>query len=315
MAAQDFSSALPAPAPTMANPGYGKRNAPGQSPRTRRDFVHLPAREAALAALVDRLPEGAAMDAKTLATLSPVYGQAACRTALKRLSEAGHVRRITEHLAIDGGRRWVTRTYFSRTARSDAWWERFLGGGVETEADAADVRPTERPERPARPEGPARSRAYAALAALSRADLRLTLSAAECAALEPLAAEWLARGADEALLAAVLTAGLPDRVHCAGALVRRRLTDKMPPELPAPRQPLLRIMECALCGVPGRPDALPGGLCRDCRGEVPRPQSPGALAPDQVRRRIAELRAGVRAGSVPRKGRGELRDQPPTART
>nr|WP_241561462.1 hypothetical protein [Streptomyces orinoci] len=297
----------------MANPGYGKRNAPGQSPRTRRDFEHLPAREAALAALIDRLPEGAAMDAKTLAALSPEYGQAACRSALKRLSEAGHVRRITEHLAVEGGRRWVTRTYFSRSARSDAWWQRFLDGDLDAEAE--EERPAAPPRAPAG--RPARSRAYAALAALGCADSRLSLSAAECAALEPLAAEWLARGADEGQLTTALTAGLPVPVHCAGALVRRRLTDKMPPELPAPelsaaRQPL-RIMECALCAVPGRPEALPGGLCRDCRGEAPRPQRPDALAEEHVRQRIALLRAGVRDGAS-RQRHGELRDRPQTAR-
>lgn len=43
----------------MANPGYGKRSAPDQRPRTAHDFAHLPPREAAIAAYLDRLPDGA----------------------------------------------------------------------------------------------------------------------------------------------------------------------------------------------------------------------------------------------------------------
>ncbi|MDC0772554.1 hypothetical protein [Streptomyces sp. HD] len=59
MADAQFSAAsLPArvsPHP-MANPGYGKRSAPDQRPRTAHDFAALPPREAAIAAYVDRPP-------------------------------------------------------------------------------------------------------------------------------------------------------------------------------------------------------------------------------------------------------------------
>lgn len=51
----------------MANPGYGKRDAPDQRPRTNHDFAHLPPREAAVAAYIDRLPGGADISVKTLA--------------------------------------------------------------------------------------------------------------------------------------------------------------------------------------------------------------------------------------------------------
>ncbi|MFI1254902.1 hypothetical protein ACH4U6_14035 [Streptomyces netropsis] len=271
----------------MANPGYGKRSAPGQSPRRKGDFAHLARREAAVAALIDRLPEGAAMDAKTLAATSPDYGQAACRTALKRLTEAGHLRRIKEHLVTDEGSRWVTRTYFSRTARGDGWWEGFLAGDVTEE------------EPPSPAAGPApRSRAYAVLAGLSSADTRLSLSAAECAGLEELAAEWLVRDPDEGRMVSALTAGLPREVHCPGGLMRTRLVEKLPPERFAPvarpdRAPL-RIMECAVCGVPGRPDALPGGLCRDCRGERRSSEADGPTAAE-IRARVDRMRADVRA--------------------
>ncbi|MCA6094721.1 hypothetical protein LE181_21425 [Streptomyces sp. SCA3-4] len=273
--------ARPPHAYPMAKPGYGKKSVPDQTPRTATDFAHLPPREAQVAAFVDRLPEGAAMDAKSLAAQLPAYGQAACRTALRRLSEAGHLRRVKEHLkGDDGAYHWVTRSYFSRTARDDAWWTAVLTGEV-----------------PEQPSGPApRSRAYAALAAAGRTDPRMTLSHADCVALEPLAAAWLERGTSETHVVRELTTGLPSQVHHAAALARRRLIDKLPPErLPEAREArevptALRLLECTVCAVPGRPEALPGGLCRDCRGE-PQPPLPAALTPEEVHARAALLRA------------------------
>ncbi len=256
----------------MAAPGYGKRSVPDQGPRRPEAFAHLPAREAYVAAYLDRLPEGAAMDVKTLAKELP-YGQQALRTALNALSAAGHLRRVREPVSEDRTQ-WVFRTYFSRTARGDAWWNRFLNGDDTT---------------PAVEQPPATSPAYDALAALGRADARLSLSAADCAALEPLAAEWLARGASRAELIRQLTAGLPPDVHSPAALTRTRLKVKMPPERALP--PGRRIMECTGCGAPGRPEALSGGLCRPCHGEAP-PEEP----PVDVRAHAAAVRAASRAG-------------------
>ncbi|WP_405686696.1 hypothetical protein [Streptomyces sp. NBC_01387] len=71
-------------------------------------------------------------------------------------------------------------------------------------------------------------------------------------------------------------------VHAAGAFVRQRLTDKMPPER-MPTAPGARsgwVMECTNCGRPGAPDALPGGICAECR----------SLPPEEVHRRVATLR-------------------------
>lgn len=98
MAYTNSSCALPTPAHPMAGPGYGKRPAPDQSPRHSGDFAHLPKREAAVAAFIDRLAEGAAMDHKTLAKHIADYGQAAIRSALKALTNAGHLRRIKEQV-------------------------------------------------------------------------------------------------------------------------------------------------------------------------------------------------------------------------
>jgi hypothetical protein len=282
----------------MARTGYGKREAPDQLPCGEADFAHLPEREAYLAGFIDRLPEGAAIDYKTLANEQPRYGQQAVRSALNALAEAGHLRRIRETVG-EGRTQRVTRTYFSRTARDDAWWARFLAGDAMGAGGTGERQPDERPA--ARPVGPPRrrSQAYEALASLGTADPRMALSAAECEALEPLAAEWLARGVTAPQLVRALTSGLPSDVHSPGAFARRRLNDKMPPEpapattqTPTPR----RVMECVQCGRPGSPAALPGGLCRLCRDE----QAPAAPPRTDVRAHVARLRATVR--TAPRSG-------------
>ncbi|MFI8082764.1 hypothetical protein ACIF6L_18455 [Kitasatospora sp. NPDC086009] len=277
----------------MASPGYGKRSAPGQNPPHADDFAQLPAREAYLARLVDRLPEGAAMDTKTLAREQPHYGQQAVRSALNRLSVAGHLRRVRER--VDGDRtQWVFRTYFSRTPRDDAWWSRFLTvGDTDGSADTgpAQVHPDERPHPRVD-----RSPAYRALAALGLADPRLALSARDCDSLEPLAAQWLARGAGTAYLTTALTAGLPPAVHSPAAFVHRRLADKMPPERTGePTAPVTRVLECTDCRTPSRPQALLGGLCRACRAgasDAPPPRT--RLSPQAVHRHAARVRASVR---------------------
>ncbi|MFJ4705230.1 MarR family transcriptional regulator [Streptomyces anulatus] len=144
MATQHHSSALPAPAPSpaypMAKPGYGKRSAPDQQARTRADFALLPTRERYVAGFVDHLPEGAAMSVKTLAKQLPLYGQQAISTALTALSVAGHLRRIRCPVIGAGDEsRWVFRTFWSRTARDNEWWNAYLA--TEKAAQAAAPAP------------------------------------------------------------------------------------------------------------------------------------------------------------------------------
>lgn len=192
----------------MANRGYGKRSAPGQLPRSRDDFTHLPRREASVAAYLDRLGENADMSVKTLAKVLP-YGQCALRTALNTLQRAGHLRRGREQItATDGGRRWITRSWFSRTARDDDWWARFVRGDVpdayprpqpDTEPEQAQVPAPEQGPAPARTGAgprphPTHYRALLLLASLGRTAPALTLSQAECANLAPLLDDWFARG-------------------------------------------------------------------------------------------------------------------------
>lgn len=205
MAVDQLSAAQPTPYESthpMANPGYGKRSAPDQRPRESRDFCHLPPREAAVASYIDRLPDGSDISVKTLAKWLP-YGQCALRTALNRLQAAGHLRRGSECVATDEVMLWVTRTFFSRTARDDAWWAAFARGDAPRE--------TRRPTR---------SRAFVLLAALGRTAPSLSLSAADCLSLQPLVDEWFERGATEEETLRALTHGLPATVHHAAALVR-----------------------------------------------------------------------------------------------
>lgn len=310
MAAQHFSPAPSAPeAPRphrTARTGYGKRAVPGQGPSRPADFAALPERERYVAAYVDRLPDGAAMDIKSLAKDLPLYGQMAIGTALRALAVAGHLRRVRRRVEGGGTCRWVTYTYWSRTARDNEWWITALSGtAAAPDADPVDV-PPQRPapertaERTAPEPPPARpdpavppSAAYLALAGLGRREPRLALSAADCAALEPLAAAWFARGVGAEHLMSALTAGLPEAVTHPLGLVRRRLTDKMPPHLPDATGPAsgLRV-ECVACGRPGPADALPDGLCRPCRvSHAPSVTPDGAHG---VAARVAGLRGLMR---------------------
>ncbi|MFI6702801.1 hypothetical protein ACIBJC_28310 [Streptomyces sp. NPDC050509] len=310
MAYAHSSAALPAPGHPFANPGYGKRSAPDQRPRGEADFAHLRTREAAVAAYIDRLPEGSAIGYKALAANVADYGQQACGKALRFLSDAGHLRRVKEHLALeDNSFRWVTHTYFSRTARDDEWWQAYVAGlrGIDltelerrlregTGSDRAPV-PEREPasavcqesrtaEAPVHGTGPApapapgsapesttvpASVAYRTLARLGRTEPRMTLSAADCAALEALAAEWLARGATPDHITRSLTAGLPQPLHSPVAIARTRLESKMPPEpssASAPAYVTRALMTCITCENDESMTLLVGGVCVECREEM-----------------------------------------------
>ncbi|SCF70343.1 MarR family transcriptional regulator [Streptomyces sp. Cmuel-A718b] len=146
----------------MAKPGYGKRSAPGQQARTRNDFCLLPTRERYVAGFVDHLPDGAAMSVKQLAKQLPLYGQQAIGTALKALSVAGHLRRVRCAVGAGDETRWVFRTFWSRTARDNEWWNTYLATKTasQTAAPAPDTGPpppwaaSEETPPPARPESP-----------------------------------------------------------------------------------------------------------------------------------------------------------------
>ncbi|MFH8881234.1 MarR family transcriptional regulator [Streptomyces californicus] len=402
MATQHLSPAPPAPvishAYPMAKVGYGKRNAPDQSPPRHDDFALLPARERYVAGFIDRLPQGAAMSVKQLAKHLPLYGQQAIGTSLNSLTVAGHMRRVRSRLTTDTGAgtgkggevRWIFRTFWSRTARDQEWWNTYLTtehslqaitsadgamppppwmpptevptpwataegsqhppappqaraaeptpgtaaaapqqrtpppasatlraphadqpqptrGTADTTAASDEVRApaaqvtTSEPPSPAPDEVPTTFRtapepgpsvAYLALARLGRDDHRLALSAADCATLEPLAADWLARGVSVDYLTTALTAGLPARIDSPAGLLHRRLTDKIPPHLPAtaeasPSGPNgltheALLVECTNCRRPGPPQALPDGLCRPCHHAHTTGDEPTTPTPDEI---------------------------------
>lgn len=331
MADANFSAALPARAHPLAKTGYGKRSAPGQKPRGEADFVHLRPREAAVAACIDRLPDGSAIGYKPLAANIAEFGQQACGKALNFLSDAGHLRRVKEHLELeDNSFRWVTRTYFSRTSRDDGWWREFVDGlrGIdltELERRAAG--------HPAPQPAPAEhSVAYRTLARLGLTNPRMTLSATECAELEPLAADWLALGVTTDQLTHALTDGLPHPMHSPGAIARTRLEKKMPSkesaEGPAaPTRISQAVIVCMGCDEPETVVRLIGGVCLECREKmvaydaeeeakakaaVPatfRSAPAQAAAPAQVdvARRAAEAReAGGLKPRLPRPTHGDL---------
>ncbi|MGW0791207.1 MarR family transcriptional regulator [Streptomyces sp. NPDC002911] len=339
MAIQHPSSAPPAPAASRpyrkARTGYGKQSIPAQGHPAARDFAFLPERERYVAGYLDHLPDGAAMDIKSLAKDLPLYGQMAIGTALRALAVAGHLRRVRCRAEGDGHYRWVTRTYWSRTAHDNEWWAvRLAGEAADPEqAPALSAEPVAVPQqRAAEPGTTARpapnppplptpehgpvaatasaaavpSPAYLALAGLGRREPRLALSAADCAALEPLAAAWFARGVSADYLTSALTAGLPEPIGSPVGLMRRRLTDKMPPRLPAAPAPAPAsglpgtavrglLVECADCGRPGPAEALPDGLCRPCRTALQKPESSDpAAAPEQAERDVPALVASLR---------------------
>ncbi|WP_217250762.1 hypothetical protein [Streptomyces sp. AC602_WCS936] len=272
----------------MANPGYGKRLAGDEAPHADPDFAHLLPREAEVAVFIDHLDDGHAMGHKVLAAEHPRYGQQAMRTALTRITEAGHLRWIKEHITVeDNTMRWVTRTYWSRTRRSPQWWAQFARerhgkdvtrhhqpGLARIEEAMAALVPQAAEPAPERESEPAPDReepvgaAYRTLTGLRTAEPRMALTEGDCRALEPLAEQWLSRGATPNDITRALTEGLPPTVSNPGGLARRRLESKMPPQQREPRAKVTRvIMACATCDQDERTVKIDRGICEDCRKE------------------------------------------------
>ena len=285
----------------MAKTGYGKRATGDEDPHADPDFAHLNQRDREIAVFVDRLEDGHAMGHKVIAAEHPRYGQQATRVSLGVLVLVGHLRWIKEHISTpDGSMRWVTRTYWSRTRRSAKWWaefarardgkdvtERYQPGlarveeTLEPEAvPVAEEEPESAPqaEQPESgdeaPEPP--STAYLTLAELRAFDARMPLSDRDCRVLEPLAAEWLARGATTYDLTKALIDGLPPAVTNPGGLARNRLESKMPPKkakvrqkaAPARARVTRVLMACGTCDADERTAEIVDGLCRECLVEL-----------------------------------------------
>ncbi|MFC9229516.1 helix-turn-helix domain-containing protein [Streptomyces decoyicus] len=119
--------------------------------------------------------------------------------------------------------------------------------------------------------------AAALLANLRRDDPRLLLSVRDVHRLTPPVAAWLERGASPDAVRSALTARLPDTLRHPAALLAHRLTELLPPPLPAvapsapsaptpPAAPPLQT--CDGCDRAFR--APVPGRCRDCRPQANR---------------------------------------------
>nr|WSX78507.1 hypothetical protein OH826_34465 [Streptomyces sp. NBC_00899] len=139
---------------------------------------------------------------------------------------------------------------------------------------------------PGLPPNAALGAAAALLHRVTAAEPRLRLGTAEAIALAPLVTGWLEQGHGPRDLAQALLSGLPERVHSAPALLRDRLTRKLPPA-PDPVAAPPRRYECAACARP-TPDE---GICRICAGLDASPPE----ATDERARTAARGRALVRA--------------------
>ncbi|MEU1181276.1 hypothetical protein ABZ464_27245 [Streptomyces sp. NPDC005820] len=275
----------------MAKTGYGKRLAADEDPHADADFAHLSPRDREIAVFVDHLDVGHAMGYKAIAAHHPRYGQQAVRTSMGRLTLAGQLRWIKEHITLeDDSMRWVTRTYWSRTRRSEEWWadfahklkgkdvtEDYLAGlaHAEREEPREEAAAVDEAEPPTEDTAEQPGTAYETLAGLREADARMPLSDRDCHSLESLAAEWLARGATPHDITKALTDGLPPAVTNPGGLARKRLETKMPPQPPpkkakAPQKAARRaqvtrvLMACGLCDADERTVEVRGGLCDEC---------------------------------------------------
>ncbi|MFE1308639.1 hypothetical protein [Streptomyces sp. NPDC058755] len=269
----------------MAKTGYGKRSAGDEDPHADSDFAHLSPRDREIAVFIDHLEEGHAMGYKVIAAEHPRYGQQASRVSMGRITLAGHLRWIKEHITVeDNSMRWVTRTYWSRTRRSAEWWAEFArqrDGRDVTEDYQPGLARTESPEpepepqaaaEPDKPDEP--SAAYRTLVELRTADSRMSLTEQECRDLESKAAEWLSLGATPQDITKALTDGLPPAVINPGGFARKRLETKMPPKKAKVRQKAARrarvtrvIMACGLCDADERTTEIINGLCRECLAE------------------------------------------------
>ncbi|SEE68468.1 hypothetical protein SAMN05428954_3479 [Streptomyces sp. 2112.3] len=257
-----------------------------------------------LAAHIQSLPEGAPVDIRSLAKRFP-EGRDRIAAALRELEAYGYLERVRRR-TDDGRMVTLTLSYNNpqatraRRAREAAEQAK-RRTAVEPPPPAPDPAPVRRPPQPDPaprpspappspashlPEPVARAHhapAAALLANLRRDDPRLLLSVRDINRLTPPVAAWLERGASPDAVRNALTAGLPPALRHPAALLAHRLTEALPPPLPAaptppcapklPAPPPLRT--CDGCERAFRAPAP--GLCRDCRHPEPQSKEPPSM--------------------------------------
>jgi hypothetical protein len=256
-----------------------------------------------LADLLSR-PDGWREDGRHMADTSP-QGRLTVAKALRELTAFGYyrverVRRpdgtfVSEAHVYDSPQvgPGAVRPGSGRSATAERDAHPVKDPGKEPNLPAQRVAPGGRREAPTTPPSPALAEAAAVLHKVTAAEPRLRLGATEAMTLAPLAAPWLERGLGPRDLSSALLAGLPERVHSATALLRDRLTRKLPPP-PGPITAAPRRYECAVCARPTPYE----GACRTCAGA----DAPPPDAVDERARTAARGRALVRAALSSRAG-------------
>ncbi|MCF3148012.1 helix-turn-helix domain-containing protein [Streptomyces platensis] len=240
-----------------------------------------------LAAYIQSLPEGAPVDIRTLAKRFP-EGRGRIAAALRELEAHGYLERVRRR-TDDGRMVTLTISYNNpaatraRRARESAE-EAKRRTAVEPPRRSPDPEPVRQPPQPpptvqpsSAPQPPApepRTRAHhtpaaALLANLRQDDPRLLLPVRDLHRLTPAVAAWLERGASPEAVRNALTTGLPATLRHPAALLTHRLTELLPPPLPAaspaapPRDRPSPLQTCDGCDRAFR--ARAPGRCRDCR--------------------------------------------------
>ncbi|MGW3570538.1 helix-turn-helix domain-containing protein [Streptomyces sp. NPDC000941] len=238
-----------------------------------------------LGAHIQSLPDGAAVDIRTLAGKF-AEGRDRIAAALRELEECGYIKRIRERTP-EG--RIVTRTLSYNVPRATGTRraaepvaapvaerpaplapERVVRPPVAIpppppSSDAAPTPPLPQPNAPV----PERHRSAAALLTeLRRDDARLLLPERDVRRLAPAVATWLERGAAPDSVRRTLATDLPSDLRHPAALLAHRLTALLPPPLPAakPRShpaPIVPLQNCDGCDRAFR--APRPGRCRGCR--------------------------------------------------
>ncbi|WP_441249152.1 hypothetical protein [Kitasatospora sp. McL0602] len=249
-----------------------------------------------LADLLSR-PDGRREDGRSMADTSP-QGRGAIRKALKELTEAGYYRVVRVRMP-DGTIRSEAHAYDTPQRPDLPDVPRPTPGDATTgHPDTPPKKnPAEEPTLPT-PQTQHAREAIATLFRVIRPEPRLHLGEAEALKLAPLVTQWLERGSNITQLTQALLPGLPTTVHSPAAVLRHRLTHKMPPA-PAPPAPPQRP-ECPKCHDP----AAKPGLCGPCAGLHPRPlgvgggaaATPGGIA--RVRAALHDAKAALTLGRL-----------------
>ncbi|MET7795971.1 hypothetical protein [Streptomyces decoyicus] len=144
--------------------------------------------------------------------------------------------------------------------------------GAQPRPVSQSPQPSRAPQLPKSATDEHHTPAAALLANLRRDDPRLLLSVRDIHRLTPSVAAWLERGAAPEAVRSALTAHLPATLRHPAALLAHRLTELLPPPLPAvppsastPQAPP-PLQTCDGCDRAFRAPAP--GLCRDCRHQA-----------------------------------------------